>query len=69
MIKTNKRNGNVICAVQISKFDKLFVITNLGSLLKTKASEINSVSRNTKGVTLIRVKENEKVAYLQNYLK
>ncbi|ARC54685.1 DNA gyrase subunit A [Candidatus Riesia sp. GBBU] len=69
VIKTNKRNGNVVCAIQISKFDRLFVITNLGTLLKTKASGINSVSRNTKGVTLIKIKEKERVVHLQNYLK
>ncbi len=41
------------------------MITNAGTLVRTRVSEVSQVGRNTQGVTLIRTAEDEKVVGLQ----
>lgn len=41
------------------------MITNGGTLVRTRVSEVSQVGRNTQGVTLIRTSEGEKVVGLQ----
>ncbi|ASV33277.1 DNA topoisomerase (ATP-hydrolyzing) subunit A [Candidatus Hamiltonella defensa] len=68
-IKVNERNGNVVGAIQVDENDHLMMITDAGTLVRTRASEMNSISRNTKGVTLIRTQNNEKVVGLQRLVE
>ncbi|MDC9592482.1 DNA topoisomerase (ATP-hydrolyzing) subunit A [Xenorhabdus sp. IM139775] len=64
-IKVSERNGNVIGAIQVEPTDQIMMITNAGTLVRTRVSEVSVVGRNTQGVTLIRTTENEKVVGLQ----
>ncbi|QJC29880.1 DNA topoisomerase (ATP-hydrolyzing) subunit A [Enterobacteriaceae endosymbiont of Plateumaris sericea] len=64
-IKINKRNGLVVNAIQVSYNDQILIITNMGTLIRTYVSEICVVSRNTKGVTIIKTNKNEKVIALE----
>ncbi|MGD6858543.1 MAG: DNA gyrase subunit A [Enterobacteriaceae bacterium] len=64
-IKTSNRNGNVVGSIQVNSFDQIMMITDSGNLVRIKVCEINVISRNTKGVTLIKTKKNEKVVGLQ----
>ncbi|MBD2798136.1 DNA topoisomerase (ATP-hydrolyzing) subunit A [Xenorhabdus sp. 18] len=64
-IKVSERNGNVIGAIQVEPTDQIMMITNAGTLVRTRVSEVSVVGRNTQGVTLIRTAENEKVVGLQ----
>lgn len=41
------------------------MITDAGTLVRTRVSEVSQVGRNTQGVTLIRTSENENVVALQ----
>ena len=41
------------------------LITDAGTLVRTRVSEVSVVGRNTQGVTLIRTAESEKVVGLQ----
>ncbi|PKM34917.1 MAG: DNA gyrase subunit A, partial [Gammaproteobacteria bacterium HGW-Gammaproteobacteria-10] len=57
----SERNGNVVGAVLVSERDEIMLITNGGTLVRTRVDEISIVGRNTQGVTVIRLDKNEKV--------
>lgn len=64
-IKVSERNGNVVGAVQVDDNDQIMLITDAGTLVRTRVAEVSIVGRNTLGVTLIRTAEDEKVVGLQ----
>ncbi|HBO24067.1 MULTISPECIES: DNA topoisomerase (ATP-hydrolyzing) subunit A [unclassified Providencia] len=64
-IKVSERNGHVVGAIQADDADQIMMITDAGTLVRTRVSEVSVVGRNTQGVTLIRTAENEKVVGLQ----
>jgi DNA gyrase subunit A len=64
-IKVSERNGRVIGAVQVDDSDQIMLITDAGTLVRTRVSEVSVIGRNTQGVTLIRTAEDEKVVGLQ----
>ena len=63
-MQTSERNGQLIGAAQVSDEDQVMLITNKGMLVRTKVSEINIIGRNTQGVTVIKLKEGEKLVNL-----
>ena len=63
-MQTSERNGQLIGAAQVSGEDQVMLITNKGMLVRTKVSEINVIGRNTQGVTVIKLKEGEKLVNL-----
>ncbi|MDX2320374.1 MAG: DNA topoisomerase (ATP-hydrolyzing) subunit A [Moritella sp.] len=64
-IKVSERNGKVVGATQVLDGDELMLITNGGTLVRTRASEVSMVGRNTQGVRLIRTGDDELVVGLQ----
>lgn len=64
-IKVSDRNGLVVGAVQVCETDEMMLISNRGTLVRTRVSEVSRVGRNTQGVRLIRTIEGEKVVGLQ----
>jgi DNA gyrase subunit A len=60
-IQTSERNGDVVGAVLVSDQDEIMLITDAGTLVRTRVDEISVVGRNTQGVTVIRLDKNEKV--------
>ncbi len=60
-IKTTDRNGEVVGAVQVEENDDIMLISNRGTLVRTAASGISVISRNTQGVGLIRLAEEEQL--------
>ncbi len=64
-IKVSERNGLVVGAVQVSESDEMMLISNKGTLVRTRVSEVSRVGRNTQGVRLIRTVEGESVVGLQ----
>ncbi|UTM56272.1 DNA topoisomerase (ATP-hydrolyzing) subunit A [Photobacterium sp. CCB-ST2H9] len=64
-IKVSERNGSVVGAVQVQDGDEFMMITNAGTLVRTRVAEVSRVGRNTQGVTLIRTAEDEQVVGLQ----
>ena len=64
-IKVSERNGRVVGAVQAEDGDEFMMITNGGTLVRTRVAEVSRVGRNTQGVTLIRTSEKELVVALQ----
>ncbi len=60
-IKVSERNGLVVGAVQVAESDEIMMISNKGTLVRTRVNEVSEVGRNTQGVILIRTQEGEKV--------
>ena len=58
---TNDRNGPLVGAVQVGEADELMLISNQGTMVRTRVSEISSLGRNTQGVRVIRLKEGEEL--------
>ncbi|WP_435104757.1 DNA gyrase subunit A [Arhodomonas sp. AD133] len=61
-IQTSERNGRVVGAAQVVDGDEIMLITNAGTLVRTRVEEISCVGRNTQGVKLIRLAEDESLA-------
>ena len=58
-LKTTERNGLLVGAVQLSDHHEVLLISDGGTLVRTRAAEISQVGRNTQGVTLIRLPADE----------
>jgi DNA gyrase subunit A len=54
-IQVSERNGGVIGAVSVICEDQIMLISNRGTLVRTRVAEISRVGRNTQGVKLINV--------------
>ena len=60
-MQTSDRNGLLIGAAQVTDEDEVMLISDKGMLVRTRVSEVNVIGRNTQGVTVIRLKEKEKL--------
>ncbi|RYZ83126.1 MAG: hypothetical protein EOO68_33430, partial [Moraxellaceae bacterium] len=58
-IKTSERNGELVGAVSIDEHRELLLISNGGTMVRTRAAEIATTGRNAQGVRLIRVDVDE----------
>ncbi len=58
-MSTSKRNGKLVGAVQVFAGDELMLISNQGTLVRTRSDEVSELGRNTQGVRVIRTKEGE----------
>ena len=63
-IQTSDRNGALISAIHVNSEDHIMLISDGGTLVRTRAGEISTLSRNTQGVTLIRLRQDEKLVGL-----
>ncbi|QCI23735.1 DNA topoisomerase (ATP-hydrolyzing) subunit A [Buchnera aphidicola (Macrosiphoniella sanborni)] len=68
-IKITKKNGKIIGAIQVVEQDQIMMITNAGTLVRIRVSEVGILRRNTQGVILIRTSKNEKVVALQRIIE
>lgn len=64
-IQVNERNGKVVRAVQVVETDEAMLITDQGTLVRFKVSELSIIGRNTQGVRLINVASGEQVVGMQ----
>ncbi|MGB2739602.1 MAG: DNA topoisomerase (ATP-hydrolyzing) subunit A [Cognaticolwellia sp.] len=64
-IKVSERNGPVVGAVQVEDQDEIMLITDNGTLVRTRVGEVSVIGRNTQGVRIIRTIEGEHVVALQ----
>ena len=58
-IIVDERNGKVVAATQVRDDDEILMISNMGTMVRTKASEISVIGRNTKGVRLVNLGDQE----------
>ncbi|MDX1341595.1 MAG: DNA gyrase subunit A [Reinekea sp.] len=59
------RNGKLVGAKQVFSGDEVMLISDQGTLVRTRVEEISTLGRNTQGVTLIRVAEDEKLVSIE----
>jgi DNA gyrase subunit A len=64
-IQTTSRNGAVVGAVLVIDSDEIMLVTDGGTLVRTRVAEVSVLGRNTQGVTLIRLGEGEKLVALE----
>ena len=64
-MQTSDRNGAVVGAVQVEESDEIMLISDKGTLVRTRVDEISVQGRNTQGVRLIRLKEGEKLVGIE----
>jgi DNA gyrase subunit A len=64
-IQTSERNGHVIGAIIAAEEDEVMLISNAGTLVRTPVEGISVMSRNTQGVTLIRLGDEEKLVQIE----
>jgi len=58
-IQCSERNGALVAAAQVTDKHELMLISNQGTLVRTRAMEVSQLGRNTQGVTLIRLPAEE----------
>ena len=64
-IQTNERNGKLVGALLLGNTDEVMLISDGGTLVRTRSTEISCVGRNTQGVTLIRLSKGEKLQAIE----
>ncbi len=60
-ILTSNRNGGVVASLPSGLDDNIMIMTNRGKVIRIPAANIRISSRNTQGVTLLKVVDGEKV--------
>ena len=60
-IKTSERNGQQVGAVLVEEDDEIMLITDGGTLVRTKVSGVPRMGRDTQGVRMIRLSKQEKL--------
>ena len=60
-IETSERNGHVVASFPVVEHEHLMLVTDQGKLIRTEVDDIRVMGRNTQGVTLFRVADDEHV--------
>ena len=60
-IITSERNGNVAASYSVKNDDDIMLITNSGQMIRCKVSDIRIAGRNTQGVRIFKVEDDDKV--------
>ena len=58
-MRCSERNGALVSAIQVRPGDEMMLISDQGTLVRTRCDEVSQSSRNTQGVKLIRLKDGE----------
>lgn len=64
-IETSDRNGSVIAAFPINDQDQLMMVTDQGRLIRVPVADVRVAGRNTQGVTLFKVGDNEQIVSVE----
>jgi len=68
-IQVNERNGDVVGATLVDDENEIMLITDGGTLVRTRVSEISVLGRNTQGVRLIGLSNEEKLAGVESIVE
>ena len=61
-IKTGEKNGNLIALMEVNDKDELVIITNQGMVMRQAVKALRVMGRNTQGVRLIRLNDEDSIA-------
>ncbi|CAN5713094.1 DNA gyrase subunit A [soil metagenome] len=64
-IQTNARNGKLVGAIGIRDDEEVMLVSGRGTLVRTAANDISIVGRNTQGVTLINLADDERLVGIE----
>jgi DNA gyrase subunit A len=64
-MRCSERNGALIGAKQVCETDEIVLISDQGTLVRTRVSEVSIQGRDTQGVMLIRIASDEKLVGLE----
>ena len=64
-MQASDRNGPIVGAAQVADGDEIMLISDNGTLVRTRVDEVSVQGRNTQGVRLIRLKDGEKLVGLE----
>ena len=64
-IKTDERNGNVVCVRKVCTTDQLMVTSKEGKIIRMSVSEIRETGRNAKGVRVMDLRDEDAVSAVQ----
>jgi DNA gyrase subunit A len=67
-IQGSERNGDVVGAVLVADEDEIMLISNGGTLVRTRINEISTMGRNTQGVRLISLHGEEKLVGVERVI-
>lgn len=68
-VKTTEKTGKMISIMSVIDENDLMIITHKGLLIRQNVGKIRVMSRNTQGVKLIRLDENDKIADIAIVIK
>ena len=60
-VKVTEKTGKVVGVKPVADEDELMLITTSGTMLRMKVSDIKTTGRNTQGVRVIKVRDDDKV--------
>lgn len=64
-IQVTERNGKVVAAVLVQDSDDVLLISDQGTMVRTRAAEISIIGRNTQGVRLVNLVAQESLVGVQ----
>lgn len=64
-IKTKGRNGHVVGIASVKESDQLLLVSSGGKIIRMFVKDINVIGRNTAGVRLMRIDNDEKVVAIE----
>ena len=64
-MQASDRNGPIVGAAQVADGDEIMLISDKGTLVRTRVDEVSVQGRNTQGVRLIKLKDGEKLVGLE----
>ena len=64
-IKTDSRNGKVITMKAVGEDDELLIVSKNGKVIRIPIGDVRIIGRNTKGVKIVNLGENDKVARVE----
>ena len=68
-INTGPRNGSIVGSLLVEESDLVMLITEKGVIIKIRVLNIRDQSRNTKGVTVMRVPEGDRIVSIAKVLE
>lgn len=60
-IKCTEKNGKVIDVLSVRDEDEIIIASEKGTIIRTKAGQISEIGRNTQGVRVMKLRENDRV--------
>jgi DNA gyrase subunit A len=63
-IQASERNGPLVGSTQLFAGDEIMLISDQGTMVRTRGDEVSVVGRNTQGVRIIRLKDSENLVRL-----